>query len=185
MTVLSHFKLLSNDLDVSAALEEVKKMDQLFNWINLRRLNPSTCHSEVDDIVLRFAPLDRYSDFDLIHNEREVVSYFTWYLMKEVRTLIHKVLPVSDEYIGRVVISKLKPGCKVYPHPDEGGYAHGYDRTHIVLSSDEGNMFYCANEQVHMQPGEYWLFNHELTHWVENNSTTDRIHIIVDIKRNN
>ena len=52
----------------------------------------------------------------------------------------------------------------------------------IKTTPEVGNDFHCEEETVHMWPGELWWFNNKKTHWVKNNSKSDRIHLIIDAK---
>lgn len=86
---------------------------------------------------------------------------------------------------GRVFIAKLKPGGHVIPHCDYGMYADHFERFHLVLTSDPGNMFYVEDgtgyrEAAYMQPGEFFWFNHKENHWATNGSSTPRMHLIID-----
>jgi hypothetical protein len=82
--------------------------------------------------------------------------------------------------IGYTMAVSLKAGGVVDEHIDEGIYAQYYDRYHLVLKSEEGNMFYNEDESVWMKEGELWKFDHRAMHYVENNSASDRWHLIID-----
>lgn len=89
---------------------------------------------------------------------------------------------VGGERLGRVMINKLRPGGKIYPHADTPIHADYWDRYHVVLQSAPGATFRCGEETVYMPPGSLWHFRNELEHEVTNNSADDRIHMIVDIR---
>lgn len=85
--------------------------------------------------------------------------------------------------LGRVMIANLKPGGRITPHSDQGQYAEYFDRVHFCLSADSpGNYFHCGGETVEMAPGELWWFDHHQEHSVENLTTKDRIHLIMDYR---
>jgi quercetin dioxygenase-like cupin family protein len=44
--------------------------------------------------------------------------------------------------------------------------------------------FYLAGERVPMHEGELWYLDFSQKHRVENNGTTDRIHLVMDCKVN-
>lgn len=89
---------------------------------------------------------------------------------------------VGGEPLGRVMVNKIKPGGCIFPHADTPAHAAYYTRFHILLDSSPGVLFRCDDEQTYMAPGECWWFNNALEHEVINNSATDRIHMIVDIR---
>jgi aspartyl/asparaginyl beta-hydroxylase (cupin superfamily) len=89
---------------------------------------------------------------------------------------------VRAERIGRVLISRLPPGGVIAPHQDGGAVATYYTRYQMPLQSAPGCMFECDGEGVNMRAGEVWWFDNKRTHQVVNNSATDRISMIVDLK---
>ena len=92
---------------------------------------------------------------------------------------------VDGERLGRVIITKLPPGKTITPHVASGAHAEYYTRHQIMLSNSPGSMFHCGDESVFMQTGEVWWFNNAVTHSVVNNSSDDRIALIVDIRQSN
>jgi aspartyl/asparaginyl beta-hydroxylase (cupin superfamily) len=82
-----------------------------------------------------------------------------------------------------VIITRLDPGKQIYPHRDVlGKYANFYTRYHVPLQSDPGVIFACGDETVQMQAGEAWWFNGHIDHAVINNSSRDRLNLIVDVR---
>lgn len=85
--------------------------------------------------------------------------------------------------LGRAMITRLAPGKQIYAHADVlGRYANTYKRFHVPLQSSPGCIFCAGDEQVQMRPGEVWDFNAHAVHQVVNNSDSDRIHLIIDIR---
>jgi hypothetical protein len=89
---------------------------------------------------------------------------------------------VEGERLGRVMINKLRAGGKIFPHADSPAHAAYWDRYHFVLQSGPGCNFRCGDETTNLQAGNVYWFNHALEHEVVNNSSLDRIHMIVDIR---
>jgi hypothetical protein len=184
--MILNFDMVKAGVFVDPARTEIMKFDA-WNWMNLRRMFPTSSHREVEDVVFRFAPLDCAQNFKSVMDGQDTVSYWTWYSHDAVRNLVLDVfagmLPPKTEF-GRILATRLKPGDKVYLHADEGAYAENFDRYHIVLQADAfGCQFHCGSEVVHMLTGEVWKFNHQLPHRVLNNGKLDRINLIVDVKR--
>ncbi len=72
-------------------------------------------------------------------------------------------------------------GGTIDRHRDEGKYAEHYQRFHIVLASEDGNVFQCGNQLQWMRPATAWWFDHRQEHDVTNGSNASRVHLIVDL----
>ena len=169
--------------DIEPCTTEINQYN-LWNWLNLRRMFPTSGHYDVDDIILRFHPVqERHLTEDAVFNTNTTISYFTWYLLREVKKLVLRHKP-KGYTTGRVVISLLKPGGIISPHVDEGTYADNHERYHFVLHSNPNCTFICGEEAVQMHAGEIWTFNHKLQHQVINaDRENPRVHIIADYRK--
>ena len=80
---------------------------------------------------------------------------------------------------------RLAPGSAIHDHRDRGAsYADGFFRLHIPITTNERTLFVVDGEALPMQPGDCWYANFGLTHSVRNDGATDRVHLIVDGRRN-
>ncbi len=176
MSQLQHFRRLALGLDPTAAIAELKRRPELWQITQLRQQYPGTAHADTDTIVLR-GP----TTAEDIFNNFECVD---WPLFSELRSttqLFKKAIgPLNWRDLGRVMIVRLHAGGEVIPHTDEGNYARYFARFHLVLESSPGCIFTAGGESVHMAPGEFWWFNHQVEHSVVNVGR-DRTHIIVDL----
>jgi hypothetical protein len=150
---------------------------------------PQGPFGDTESVILRFPPRSVLETKEELKNhlstfdQHENVDQDIFKLLPEARLLIFGLMAlVQGERLGRCIINKLKPGGKIYRHADTKDHAEYWDRFHIVLQSEPGSMFYCDDEQVMMQTGEIWWFNNALEHEVINNSSEDRIHLVVDIR---
>jgi hypothetical protein len=83
---------------------------------------------------------------------------------------------------GRIFFSNHHAGTSIDLHTDEGAYFSHFDRFHFCVSSNENNVFHIRDEDCELAEGNlYWVNNH-VPHWLENNSTTDRINLIFDAR---
>jgi aspartyl/asparaginyl beta-hydroxylase (cupin superfamily) len=89
---------------------------------------------------------------------------------------------VCADRIGRIIITKLSPGLKISLHQDMGAPNNYYQRFHVAIQSDEGQVFKCGDEEFTPENGEVYAFNNSLEHGVENNSKIDRLTMIVDLR---
>ena len=86
------------------------------------------------------------------------------------------------ERLGTVLITRIPPGGKVYPHVDNGWAARYYDKYLIPIVSDGEQRFYYEGESHITYTGEYYWFKNNVTHWVNNDSDKERISLIVTLR---
>ena len=144
---------------------------------------PQGPFGDTETVFIRFPPA---SVTELERNERdqhECVWMDGAIYVPEARQLALWLMSlVGGERLGRVMINKLRPGGRIYPHADTPAHANYWDRYHLVVQSLPGNQFRCDDETIHMPTGTVWHFRNELEHEVVNNSADDRIHIVCDIR---
>lgn len=93
---------------------------------------------------------------------------------------MQQVMASFGEVLGRSRLMKLEPGCEVAEHIDFNYHWYTRVRIHIPIVSNPDVTFYCDDENVHMRPGESWIFNSWRRHRVVNAGTRDRIHLVID-----
>jgi hypothetical protein len=177
---MSAFKLISQGSPVQWLVDSLERQPELWGQNRLRTLTPGSPHKQADDIWLRFNKIpDAIEDWD----ELESFNYPAYDDLLEAKKLVRWLACRMDaERIGRVLITRLKPGSVITPHCDIEQYSTYYDRFHIVLAADEGSVFHCGDEHAVMKRGECWSFDNRLLHSVENKGATDRLHLIVDLR---
>lgn len=137
------------------------------------RFPQKTVHETEEELQNHLSRYDQHENFD----------YPAYRLLPEARPIVMNLMHyVGGERLGRVMVNKIKPGGRVFPHADTPVHADYWDRFHVVLQSSPGVRFRCGDEEVYMATGETWWFQNAIEHAVENNSATDRIHMIVDIR---
>lgn len=84
----------------------------------------------------------------------------------------------------RIEIVKMPANSEVKPHIDYGGSLQTNNRTHIPLQTSEGCVFTVGVDSKHLKIGEIWEINNSgEIHGVINDSDIERIHMIVDYKK--
>jgi hypothetical protein len=84
-----------------------------------------------------------------------------------------------------VRLLRLQPGSVVKPHRDMGlAYRFGCFRLHIPLATHASVEFIVGGENIPMKAGECWYADFDKTHSVHNESAQERIHLVIDGKRN-
>ena len=82
-------------------------------------------------------------------------------------------------------ILRLNVGAEIKPHRDyELGYEDGNFRLHIPIITNPGVQFILDNNELTMLPGECWYTNVNYVHSVKNTGKEDRIHLVIDLIRN-
>ncbi len=80
-----------------------------------------------------------------------------------------------------VRLLRLAAGSSIGEHCDYRlGYEDGEVRIHVPIVTDDAVAFFVAGSRVPMRPGESWYLNVNLPHRVDNRSTIDRIHLVLD-----
>jgi len=178
---MRNFLRLSNAAAVAPLMAALQSQPELWDQNPLRTSHPDTPHKDVSDIWLWFNemtdnPAEAIEDL-------QTVPYPAWQKLPQVRPIIFDLMRVVEAtQLGRCVITKLPPGKKIDPHVDQGTPATFYQRFQICLQSAPGCNFIIEDEQVNFKPGEVWLINNKAEHSVVNNSSQDRIALIVDLR---
>ncbi len=179
---MQNFLQIAAGLDVTPALHELALNRELWNENPLRTQHPGTAHAEVDDIWLWFnrVPENPAEVIDDVF----VVPYRGWQTLAPLRPMVlDLVRRVEGVQLGRVIVTRLRPGRKITPHIDQGAAAQVFTRYQIVLQSLPGALFRIEDETVNFRTGDVWWINNRAEHEVVNNSADDRIVCIVDVRR--
>jgi hypothetical protein len=183
---MRNFLRLAGNVDVMPLLTALTLQPHLWNQNTLRTDHAMSPHREVEDVWLRFDDLTEYKasgKIEHILDDREAVAYTGWQALPQARPIIFALMrQVEGLRLGRVMITKMAPGKRIYPHEDAGAQAAYYDRFHVTLQSFPGVVFCCGEEQLSPKTGDVFWFDNKKTHAVENNSADDRITMIVDIR---
>lgn len=83
--------------------------------------------------------------------------------------------------VGKAMLIKLKADTSIEPHVDGGLYLGVSRRNHIAIITNPDVDFMVGGEVKNMKVGECWEINNFREHAVNNRSSQDRIHLLVDI----
>lgn len=176
---MRNFLRLAQGVDTVPLLHALHTRPDLWNRHTLRRDTAELC--ECDDIWLRFPTEAACIDQGL--GAYENVNYPAFAELPQARHIIFSLMrQVDGERLGPVMITRLAPGKRIYPHDDGVVHTSYYKRYHIALQSEAGVLFRSGDEQVSMMTGEVWWFDNSQEHEVINNSSNDRLTMIVDIR---
>lgn len=96
------------------------------------------------------------------------------------------ILNLESRYGGRctnAMFVKLLSGAKILPHIDSD-YLEKVHRCHLPIVTNDDVIFYIEDEPLKLKEGIFYEINNSLLHGVENNSSEDRVHLIMDILPN-
>lgn len=188
------FQRIAAGIDVLPLAHALQRKPYLWGAEPMRTRLVNSPHAEVEDILLRFEDVPPDLAARASQGGPEAWAEFeacplafrpAWTDLPEAKPLVQGLMVRVGAYeLGRVVITKLKPGGTIYPHADTGLYSETPDRSryHLVLRSVAGSNFHCGAETVHMAPGELWWFDAQAPHSVQNNGNDDRLHLLIDVR---
>src|SRR5438552_4088155 len=172
---MRNFHRLATGVNVAPLLATLMRHGELWDQDRLRTTLPGGAHGQASDILLRFGKpsLDDIGPFD----NRPSMA-----VLGARETVLGVMQLVGGSELGRVIITRLPPGCKIGAYADEGAYSERFTRHQIMLQCEPGNVFKCGEESLAPTSGDLFWFNHHLEHEVINNSVSSRISLIVDCR---
>lgn len=185
---MRHFTKLYDGVDVQPLLSQLESHPELWDQHTMRKLTEGSPHSRMSDIWVRYNSYDRYDPNNRAKFNEEHVSvwYPAWKKLPALRPIIFDLMAfVQGEWLGAVLITKIAPGEGIDLHKDAGWHVAQTEKFYLSLKSSPDSEFIChegEREILSPKPGEMWLFDNRKLHSVENNSTEDRITLIVCIR---
>lgn len=182
---MQHFLLMASNIDVLPLLYAVSRQPGLWDQHTLRTTHPGTPHSQVSDILLRFQDTSEYEatgDPASIVDGHESTPYPAWWCLPEVRPLVFGLMSrVQAARLGRVILTKLRPGCRITPHKDSAPHSVYYQRHHVTLCTPRACYFRIEDETLHLPEGTCYYVNNAVEHEVWNDGPTERLALIIDL----
>lgn len=175
---MKKIELIATGVDVAPMLWALQSHPELWDAHPGRTEDPTSPHYGLSDIWVRYT-----EDHAITNTPHDTVWYPCADLLP-VRDLAHQLLAaVKGERLGLVLITKIPAGKKCLPHIDKNWHAGYYEKFAIQIQSAPGQYFNVEDESLESKPGDVYLFDNSLTHWVTNPTNYDRITLIVCIKR--
>ncbi|MBJ9659862.1 aspartyl/asparaginyl beta-hydroxylase domain-containing protein [Burkholderia gladioli] len=190
---MRNFQKIAEGANVVPLLNALYRKPELWLADDFLRKFPQGPFGETDTVYLRFqdhVPVETEADLELYQQNRLAghdLHECPWRpeidALPEARAhIMALVTALGATRLGRCMINRVKAGGRIFPHADSHWHASYWDRYHLVLQSEPGNVFRCGEEQVWMRQGEIWWFQNAIEHEVTNNSADDRIHLIMDLR---
>lgn len=179
--------MLATGVDVAPLALALKQQPHLWNADRERTGFAASPHSDADDIWLRYndaRPYRESGDFSTFSDPHEAVWYPAAYALPQIRPIVFALMArVEGERLGGVLITRIPPGGRIAPHTDSSWHVDTFEKYYVSIESAPGALFICEDEQINPNPGDVYWFDNRRMHSVENNSTSDRITLIVCIER--
>ena len=93
---------------------------------------------------------------------------------------LRQVMVSFGEVLSRSRLMKLDAGAEVSLHVDFNYHWFSRVRLHIPIVTNDGVIFHCGPEQLHMRAGDCWIFDSWRRHRVVNAGAEERIHLVID-----
>lgn len=93
---------------------------------------------------------------------------------------IQSVMGALRSPIGRSRFMRIDGNAEATPHIDTNPYWFDRMRVHVPIVTTPGVRFIVGGTEVHMAPGECWVFDTWSMHNVINPDESRRIHLVVD-----
>lgn len=190
---MKHFHFLAHGLDVNPLMLAIRRQPGLWQEDTFLRHYPQGPFGQTETIMIRFPEkveglteeqIEAYKQNQLAgYDQYEAVNYPALEKLPEARKLIFDLMArVNGERLGRVMINKVCPGGRIFPHADTPEQTRYFSRYQIVLHALPGSVLHCENENIMYETGQCFWFNNSLEHSVVNNSADDRVVMVVDIR---
>lgn len=167
------------EYDVSLIKEHIDSFSEEW-FINTSRQDKHYVHKDTNSYFVYTADLrwKEGSEFttETTSNDKD--------LLELLEPIVSDLEKTQDGVRGMVLLIKLKAGQDIAPHHDSGDYLMLSKRNHIPIVTSDDVFFGVGDEKVKMGTGECWEINNSRTHFVNNGSKIDRVHLLIDIMPN-
>ena len=179
--------LLKKNYDINKILEDIQIAKELHDFINPDILNRKTFSLSEKTHGWEALPLHTLDGKDGVDSTIPIDirinnNYKPNRVLKKCN-YIKKILDDLETEIYLVRIMKLKPGGFIYPHIDSIIDKNYVIRCQIPIVSNPDVDFFMDNKKLNLESGNLYFLNvGEKEHWLKNNSSIDRLTLIIDLK---
>ena len=144
------------------------------------RFDPKPLLKEIESLGTEHWVGHRLPNLHSIPLVQHIDECTTWCPIIQRLPLLQRLLHTWQSPIGESRVSLLEPGAIVASHVDVDYYWKHRLRVHIVLQSNPDALFGCDDHILSLPVGQIWVSNNWAPHWIANNGSTNRIHIVID-----
>lgn len=179
-------RALNLRVDVSTLLLQLYGHPELWNRHTLRTTQYRSPHDRISDIWVRYNAWKNYdpeTGLGAFNGPHKSVWYPGARKIPAVFQIVDTVYKhVGATGLGGVLITKISPGGQVLPHVDQGWHAETYTKFAVQVLGNADQTFHFENSSLSPYPGDTYTFDNSKLHWVTNNSSIDRITLIICLK---
>ncbi len=175
-------RMLDKTYDVKEAVAQIDGAPSVWNRYT-DRLAKTGPHREADDIWVRFNPIENMGP-GFFTDPHESDWYEVASELPVVRSLAERVYADSEgSKLGGVLVTRIPAGKRVYPHVDSGWHAGHYEKIAVQLKGNADQSFNFDNCSLSPLQGQSYTFDNSKRHWVNNDSDSERMTLIVCIRK--
>jgi hypothetical protein len=162
-------------IDIAPLVNILKLQPELW-LLDTTRQEKFKVHQQTQSIVLIWSntPHDRVVN-------KELMALFRPWVLPFLQQLSSS-LGLTDARVYKLMFAKLPGGGKVQPHVDTGLVLRIVHRIHVPVITNHQVVTSIDGHCFSLQAGHIYNFNNTLRHEVHNQSSEDRIHLIIDIQ---
>ncbi len=173
MQVIKYLKL-PYFFDAGLMLREVEILSEM-HW----KPHYQVKHYEGEWSAIPLRSIEGKSDNIII--SPDINKYYCDTVFLEKSPYFSSVLQNFKCELQAVRLLKLNVGSSIKEHRDaELNYENGEVRFHIPVITHSEVEFILDKERLYLKEGECWYMNFNLPHLINNNSSIDRIHLVID-----
>ena len=178
--------LVCNTLDVLPLQKELLENYDKFDRYDYRRTFANSPHAQMQDIWARYndvTPFEAKGSLEGFNEEHDSVWYPVVESIPAIKKVVFDLMRIVDgERLGGVLITKLPANGHIARHTDSGWHAQYYDKFYVPILNAKGSVFGFDDGVIDPELGQAWWFDNSNPHWVDNDSDTDRLSMIVCIR---
>ena len=183
---MSQFLKLGDGLDVLPALMQLRDNADLWDAYTPRTANPASPHHGVSDIWLRYRDRTELTEPARFLEPHHPVWWPAWSKLTMLDPIVFGLAArCRATAIGGVFLTRIPSGGEVKPHDDAYSWHARHYRTkvYVPLVGNPDCINTCLDDAAVMMPGSAWTFDNLVTHAVMNRGTTERITLIISLRR--
>lgn len=176
---------LASGFDVKPLRDQLAQHPGVWNRHTTRTDAYETPHKAVSDIWVRYNAWENFAgDAAAFNDEHESSWYPVIHEIPAAWSLARRVMRhVRGTKLGGVLITRIPPGGEVAPHIDRGWHAGYYDKYAVQVAGNAQQAFCFEDSDLRPDPGDLYTFDNSRLHWVTNQSDSERITLIICIRR--
>lgn len=196
---MRNFRVIKDGMDVGALGLALAMNPDRWESDTFLRKYPQGPFEDTHSIMLRFPKIAEGLTDEQIelykrnllpgHDQHESICWPGWTDFPQAQDFVYDLARFTRATrIGRVMINRVRPGGRIFRHQDTAEHVRYWRRFHLVIQGQPGAVIMCgeeedgsADETLHMLTGRLFWFRNELFHEVRNESSVDRISMVIDL----